>query len=358
MSVKKFKKPRNGHKQYNPDTEQYEEQDDRSRKYYNRLLFTKAMKVTNSNPYEAKRLYEEYLDQYPTDCLAWTLYASILITLKEFDLASMILDRAENMINQYKRKGDGFQEQHADEKNLLFGRIRIMSFRGQYKKLLDFLEENPIVEEKYHLDEVKLLCKKKLGICFTQRDDYTYLSRQIIKYEVQDMMHRVEYHGADYNAVTNRQENVFAAGFPLQKVIDELQKDQKEKAKKYETESTTLDYLRPEKESRPKYINISNQVRGPPSRNYQIKMVKEKKVVSDTDKSNEKGDNRMDDRSNRAFMRFRRNQEQKKDDSGSIHKSLKVSKIAKDLEETLNKRKEKEKEEEEGNDENQNEDEK
>ena len=87
-------------------------------------------------------------------------------------------------------------------------------------------------------------------------------------------------------------------------------------------------------------------------------MVKEKKVVSDTDKSNEKGDNRMDDRSNRAFMRFRRNQEQKKDDSGSIHKSLKVSKIAKDLEETLNKRKEKEKEEEEGNDENQNEDEK
>ena len=78
----------------------------------------------------------------------------------------------------------------------------------------------------------------------------------------------------------------------------------------------------------------------------------------DNDKYNEKGDNRMDDRSNRAFMRFRRNQEQKKDDSGSIHKSLKVSKIAKDLEETLNKRKEKEKEEEERNDENQNEDEK
>lgn len=224
MSIKKFKKPRNGHKQYNPDTEQYEEQDDRSRKYYNRLLFTKAMKLTNSNPYEAKRLYEEYLDQYPTDCLAWTLYASILITLKEFDLASMILDRAEEMINQYKRKGDDFQEQHADERNLLFGRIRIMSFRGQYKKLLDFLEENPIVEEKYHLDEVKLLCKKKLGICFTQRDDYPYLARQIIKYEVQDMMHRVEYHGADYNAVMDRQENVFAVDFPLQKIIDEIDK--------------------------------------------------------------------------------------------------------------------------------------
>ena len=79
----------------------------------------------------------------------------------------------------------------------------------------------------------------------------------------------------------------------------------------------------------------------------------------DTDKFNEKGDSRMDDRSNRAFMRFRRNQEQKKDDSSSFHKSIKVSKIAKDLEETLNKRKEKEKEEEEGNDdENRNEDEK
>lgn len=146
----------------------------------------------------------------------------------------------------------------------------------------------------------------------------------------------------------------------LQKKIDELQKDQKEKMKMYETESTTLDYLRPEKgkekESRPKYINISNQIRGPPSRNYQIKVVKEKKVVDNKDKSDEKGDNRMDDRSNRAFMRFRRNQEQKKDDSSSIHKSLKVSKIAKDLEETLKKRKEKE--EEEGNDENQNEDEK
>ena len=38
------------------------------------------------------------------------------------------------------------------------------------------------------------------------------------------MMHRVGYHGADYNAETDRQENVFAADFPLQQVIDEIDK--------------------------------------------------------------------------------------------------------------------------------------
>lgn len=224
MSDKKYKKPHKGTKRYNADTECYETPADRNRKYYNQLLFTKAMKVTNSNPYEARRLYEEYLELYPKDCLAWTLYASILITLKEFDLATEILDKAEGMINKYKTKGNDFHEQHADERNLHFARVRIMSFRGQYRKVLDYLKEHPIVEEKFHLDELKLLCQKKLGMNYYQRDDYPYLARQIIKYELQDMMHRVGYHKADYNAVTERQENVFATDFPLQKVIDEIDK--------------------------------------------------------------------------------------------------------------------------------------
>ena len=224
MSDKKYKKHSHGRKRYNEDTGRFETPEDKSKKYYNQLLFTKAMKVTNSNPFEARRLYEEYLDLYPNDCLAWTLYASILITLKEFDLASAILDRAEIMIDKYKHKGNDFHEQHADERNLHFARVRIMSFRGQYRRLLDYLEEHPIIEEKFHLDELKLLCRKKLGMNFHQRDDYSYLARQVIKYELQDMMHRVGYHEADYNAVTNRQENIFAADFPLQQVIDEIDK--------------------------------------------------------------------------------------------------------------------------------------
>ena len=103
----------------------------------------------------------------------------------------------------------------------------------------------------------------------------------------------------------------------LQKIIDEFQKDLKEKAKNYVTEGSTLDYLRPEKDTGPKYINISNRIRGPPSRNYQIKIVKEKKLVDDSDKADEKSDDKIEaekiknERSNRAFMRFRRNQEKK-----------------------------------------------
>ena len=71
--------------------------------------------------------------------------------------------------------------------------------------------------------------------------------------------------------------------------------------------------------------------------------------MDDSDKADEKSDDKIEaekiknERSNRAFMRFRRNQEKKKDDdSNSFRKSSKVAKIAKDLEDTLSKRSEKE----------------
>lgn len=222
MSVKKYKNPHK--KRFNPG--KLEAQENLTRKFYNSLLLKQAMKIVNSNPLESKKLFEEYLELYPNDYYAYTVYAGILVTLKEFDLASTIIDFTETNVKSNKKLTSDLELKKSIEKNILFVKIRIMSFRGQYRKLLDYINEHSEIREKFHLDELILLCKKRLGICFEKRDDYNYLGRQVIDYKRQDMMNRINYHTADYNSnvLDEPHENIFSADFPIEKVIDEIER--------------------------------------------------------------------------------------------------------------------------------------
>lgn len=190
--------------------------------HYNLLLFNKALKVINRDPYEAKILFEDYIQKYPDDYLALSIYVSVLITLKEFTHAKDLLGFLDKKIIN---ENEQVILEHADMKNIDFSRIRLMSFQGQYSKLYDFINNNKDLCERYNLNEVYLLCRKKLGICYDERDGKNYLARQIIKYEKSDMLNKVKYHTADLNNQKgNPYENVFVPDFPLETVIDEIEK--------------------------------------------------------------------------------------------------------------------------------------
>lgn len=190
--------------------------------HYNIHLYNKALKLINSDPYYAKELFEDYIKEYPNDYLALSIYISLLITLKEYKYASDLLAFLDKKI---ENDDEDFILQHTDKKHIDFSRIRLMSFQGQYKKLYEFLTDNKDLFECYDLDEVYLLCKKKLGICCENKDEYNYLARQIIKYEKSDMLHRVGYHTANYNLTKDEPyENIFVPDFPLEKIISEIEK--------------------------------------------------------------------------------------------------------------------------------------
>ena len=193
-----------------------------SHSHYNVHLYNKALKVINSDPYEAKRLYENYLEEYPNDYLALSLYISVLVTVKEFDKATELLNFLDEKIANDK---NNFILEHTDIKHINFSRIRLMSFQGQYMKLYEFLNNHKELFEMYNLNEVYLLCRKKLGLSFDERDGNSYLARQIIKYERRDMINKVKYHTADLNEQKDDPyDNVFVPDFPLEKAIDEIDK--------------------------------------------------------------------------------------------------------------------------------------
>lgn len=170
--------------------------------------------------------------------------------------------------------------------------------------------------------------------------------------------------------------------------------DQLEKAKNYHTESISLDYLRPyDLEEGP--INLRNnqnivireenvddneqnntgsrKLRGRPPNKHVIiftgtkgninndlkdkndninetKNVVETKVVpkEETNEDNDE-EKKRNEKANRALMRFRKTHEKRKkeeDERNKFHQSLKVTNLAKELEDNMIKQKEKEKENE------------
>ena len=203
--------------------EKYEEQS--KKRHYNKLAFRKAMQLVNSNPYRAKKLYEEYLQEYPDDYMAQAFYASIIITLKEFEKAEKIIKDIEEKIFVNGHIIDDFKKQHNDEESILFSKIRLMSYQGQYQKLLDFIEENEEYLKRFKLNELKLYCEVKLGINNQKREGQSYLARQIIKYNKEDMSVHASYHTADYNADQEvPKENVFVESFPIYTIFEEIER--------------------------------------------------------------------------------------------------------------------------------------
>lgn len=193
--------------------------------HYNKLAFRKAMQLVNSDPYQAKKLYEKYLQEYPDDYMAQAFYASILITLKEFKKAESIIKKIEKNIFTAGHITDDFKKQHNDEESILFSKIRLMSYQGQYQELLDFLKANEEYLTRFKLSELKLYCEVKLGINTQKREGQSYLARQIIKYSKEDMSVHASYHTADYNADQDvPKENIFVEDFPIYTIFDEIEK--------------------------------------------------------------------------------------------------------------------------------------
>ena len=69
------------------------------KKYFDNWLFYQIIPLIETNPYEAKRKFEEYLKQYPKDYTAYPFYISTLIAIKELDTAQNLLNYITDIIN-------------------------------------------------------------------------------------------------------------------------------------------------------------------------------------------------------------------------------------------------------------------
>lgn len=195
--------------------------------YFDKWEFTRALDLVNTHPIESKKLFEEYLKKHPLDYSAQIFYASCLINLGELEEAENILMDVEKKVyndGNFRNLKDRYKH-YID--TLVYTKIRLFSYKREYQKMHTYCMENLDRVKELRLGEVYFYSKAKLGIvdkCFSEdRNDHTYIYRQIYEYSYDDFLNHISKHLADNNEKLVKPNGaIFAPDFPLDKLLKEV----------------------------------------------------------------------------------------------------------------------------------------
>lgn len=195
-------------------------------KYFNKWEFQKALDFANTDPLMAKLKFEKYLEKYPKDYSAYAYYIHILIILGEFETAEKILDFVEKQVILDKSFNKDANKIGHLTQNFLFSRFKILMYQQKYNEVCRLFANDSEKLGNITLNAVIFFCKSKLGkLDHEKRDINAYLFRQIVEYKKSDFIEHIKKHLTDYNFdVDNRNESVFMASFPINEVLQEVEK--------------------------------------------------------------------------------------------------------------------------------------
>ena len=195
-----------------------------SGKYFNQDLSRKNAILIKTNPYKARLQYEKYFLDYPYDYNSRSIYISLLISLKEFDLAQKELNSLEQIVLSKSKYLSDPRIRHLKSKDILFCKIKLLLYTHRYEDLYYEIHKD---ENKHLMIELKLsrlldiYCKTRLGKYIdVSRVDDSYLFHQILDYSYERMIDHVNEHTSDYNSMLEVPESsIFSCDFPLDRIL-------------------------------------------------------------------------------------------------------------------------------------------
>ena len=193
--------------------------------YFDKWEFDNAANIINTNPYEAKLRFENYISKYPNDCSARIYYAFVLSKLGYFDecekIINIAMDLFEENINLINE-----QSKLEIKKNYINSMLSLLSYQGKYEELMNFYSKNVSYTKGMDINRTIFYCKKKLGLLdLNRRDKNSYIFRQTVEYQESDFLEHIKKHMEEYNInLPNPNDCVFYSNFPLKKVLDEIKK--------------------------------------------------------------------------------------------------------------------------------------
>lgn len=201
--------------------------------FYNKIEFTKLAKIINSDPEQARLGFEQYLEKYPMDYYARTMYASVLVRLQEFELAQKILDQTEMSSTKNGHYTKFSEKVQSIELHIFYNRLTILSHTGRFKELYEYILKHETLAKKIKTHILMLYTKKQLGILeATKTRRKGYIENQIIEYDENDMLEHVKKcFTNDDESIDPQTESIFAPDFPLEKVIKEVKENLKQENK-------------------------------------------------------------------------------------------------------------------------------
>ena len=193
---------------------------------YNSKERSTILKHKSSNPTYVLKMLEEYLSVYPSDYIASSSYADVLITLGQ-------LEEAEKLLDFISEKLDQFEASDRLIVNFLDVKLRLLIFQEKYEEAITLFDKyyrgDSKLKLKSKMDDIKGLfssyCLTKLGRESEIEDNkvfHLYSYQQIFDYSEERLLSHISKHeGGNFN--NNSSDNsLFYENFPLEEDIKEI----------------------------------------------------------------------------------------------------------------------------------------
>ena len=194
--------------------------------YWNIIERGKIDAIRYSNPEEAIRRYEKYIEKYPRDYEAKIFCASVYITIKEFDYAYDILEATKKEFRSNRKVIENQDVLDYLEEITIKQEMRYYAYTEQLYKLYDLFFELT-EDQKNKLDYVKFYCYSKLGYISAEDESNlkSYTKRQILSYDENLFREFINIHRYGYNENLDEQsDKIFDRDFPFEKVLEEVKR--------------------------------------------------------------------------------------------------------------------------------------
>lgn len=194
--------------------------------FYNVIKFKKAISFIKKDPWTAKMLLENYIDEYPLDYNGMAYYIFVLITLNKIDEAINYMSNLEDESKrslQFKLTG----KSEILKRYLLLNKIKILAVQERYLELYNLINNSmSLLEDINH--SLRLMCEYKLGLINKEGLDISslsYVEKQIVDYEEEALINHVKRHLSDDNQdIQIPSSSIFSVDFKLEKVMKEVKK--------------------------------------------------------------------------------------------------------------------------------------
>ena len=196
-------------------------------KYFNENEFQYALDTIDKNPFEAKVLFDKYLDKFPKDYYARAYYVILLERLDYIDLAIDEYKMAIDISLQDPLFDINTKRKRAFKCIMALAKIKILASKGKYQKLIDYYEKNiDLFDRRDDTNYLLYYSKAKLGLLDQENiinGPYRFL--QSVNYSEERFKKHITKHQDAYNInEENSSKNVFFREFPINEVILEIKK--------------------------------------------------------------------------------------------------------------------------------------
>lgn len=178
------------------------------------------------NPEKAYNKLVAYLDNYPNDYYARSIYSGLLITLRRFNDAYDEIEDIERCLKIDKNMRKYPEKLEKNIAALAYSKLKYYLYTHNYQKAHDIIMSTHKLIELYSLEKTVFYIKNILNT--PDKENYSgdsYMYRQIENYSYDEMKRHIRKHLACGNLDKDKPNtNIFVSDFPIDSVLEEIDK--------------------------------------------------------------------------------------------------------------------------------------